>query len=939
MMNKSPITIAIQAAIYTAIAGSALAFAPVVYAAEEAKDEIERIEVTGSKIKRATMEGVAPLTVITAAEIEASGFSSIADVLQTSVANSGASFGDDVSNSFTQGASSVNLRGMGANRTLVLINGRRQAAFPTASGGTDNFVDVSDIPTSAVERVEILTGGASAIYGSDAIGGVVNIILKDNYEGTKLGVKFENPEAGGRDVLKLSFTQGINTENSNTVIMLEYQDSEELLYSDRQEYFEEGLNRVYTTPGYQPNKSHVDPDTGERLPWTTDWKWGGDTASSWGANVRDYGKTFHDSKYTSASEEQCENILGDKASWIEGDSKYQCRYDKYSDRGLSSSTQRVNLIVNSEYQLSDDWALFGMLNMSYKDNDSFKDAKGDSSSFYLSDDTGEYTLAKPEGGSERFKAYRRYDEFGARHYVSKDEKYSFAFGASGMVGDFDLDVSWSTGYNSYDVDYKNQIDGEALASLITFDPSEADTKWYPLEKLTPEEVSKISGVSTKRANSRIHQFSTTLTGALMELPAGDLYFASSVEWAQESYRDVIDEKTQTGGFLGRGGTGGGGSRDRYAGAVEFLVPLLKDITAVKNLELSLAGRYDYYDDETAAGGAFSPQVGIMYHPIEEVLIRGSWGKSFRAPDMHRIYAGTTIGFGETEYPLDNGEIYEDSYRSISSGSLTLEEEKGEYASLGLVASLTDNIDMTLDWWSIELEGAVRTIASSDIYDGPNDFNPAYDYTGQHNTCMELPGPGFMLETDGDGFENLQCMKKAPFNSALERSEGIDAEFVYRLETSFGDFKAKIAGSYLKIKQVQDKISLPIEEYIDTYYYPTWKSSSSLTWSMDNVSSTLSYYYTGTATGEDLFEYTDTEGNEFEEYRIDKLAAYGTLNWSASVRFDDMGRLKFGIQNITDEMPPLFDIRNKEALDDPYYRTSRGYSTKGRTYYVGYDYSF
>ena len=941
-MNKKPITIAIQSAIYSAFAGGLLAVAPV-YAAEDANnEEVERIEVTGSKIKRAEMEGVAPLSVISAAEIEASGFTSIADVLENSMANAGSSFNGDEASGYTTGASSVNLRGMGANRTLVLINGRRQAAFPTAAGGADNFVDVSDIPTSAVKRVEILTGGASAIYGSDAIGGVVNIILKDSYDGAKLTAKYEKPQDGGREVFKLAYTQGIETENSNSIVIFEYQTSDQLTMADRQDYFEDGLNRIYNTPGYQPDKYHVDPETGEMLPWAKDWGWGGAFPSSWGANIVDYSKVYHEDKYP-VTQEQCEEILGDKAVWYTP-SSYKCRYDKYVGRGLESAYDRVNLIVNTEYQISDDWQLYGMVNASYKDSDKYKDKKGNTSYFYQNPETGEYQYEK-ESGFDKFQLRRRYEEFSdlpdSRIYTSTNEKYSFVAGASGLVGDFDLDVSWSTGFNRYNRDSQSQLSKDGLLSIITFDPNDADaSKWYPLDKMTDEHVAAAYGVNKKRSISRIHQFTTTLTGDLMSLPAGELSFASSVEWAQESYKDTLDETTASGGFLGMGGTGGEGSRDRYAGALEFLVPLAKDMTAVKNLELSLAGRYDYYNDETEVGGAFSPQVGLMYHPVEDVLIRGSWGKSFRAPDMHRIYAGTTIGFGTAEYTLPDGSIYEDSYRSISSGSKTLEEETGEYASLGLVANLTENLDMTIDWWQIELEGAVRTIATEDIYNGPNDYNPAYDYTGDYATCVQLPGPGFMLGTDDEGFDNLDCMKKAPFNSAMEKSEGIDVEFVYVHEIgAYGELKAKVGASYLKLKEVQDKATLPVEDYVDTYYYPNWKSNSSLTWSMDKFNATLSYYYTGTATGTDVFEYTDTDGNEFDEERTDKLSAYGRFNLSASYNFGDYGRIKAGIKNLTDEMPPLYDIRNGDATSSPFYRTSRGYSVIGRTFYVGYDFSF
>ncbi len=933
-MKKNLITCAIYTALLTSLVSTSA------FAKEQEKEEIERISVTGSKIKRADFEGIAPLTVITSIEIEASGLTSIADVLEASIANAGASFNGDEASGYTTGASSVNLRGMGANRTLVLINGRRQAAFPTAAGGADNFVDVSDIPTSAVARVEILTGGASAIYGSDAIGGVVNIIMKDRYDGSKLSIKFENPQHGGRDVSKFTYTQGIETDKSNTIVILEYQKGEELLQSQRKEYFAEGLNRIYDTPGVQTDSYHG-------YSWADDWEWGGAFPSSWGAYIRDYKKVHHDETYP-VTQEQCSNILGDLAVWYDTGSTAKCRYNKYSGRGLASSYDRVNLIVNTEYQLNDDWQLYGMINASFKDSEKYKDKKGNSASFYQAKTGGEYVYAEDrldDVSYNKFKVYRRYDELSdldhSRLYTSTNEKYSFAAGVNGVIGEYELDVSWSSGYSRYNRDSQSQLSKDGLQSIITFDPNDTDTsKWYPLDRMTDAQVDAVSGVNTKRSSSRIHQLSSVLTGDLMELSSGIVSFAVTAEWARESYNDVIDETTQSGGFLGMGGTGGSGSRDRYAGAAELLVPLLSDMKWVNNLELSLAGRYDYYNDDTEVGGAFSPQVGIMYHPTEAVLIRGSWGKSFRAPDMHRIYAGTTIGFGETEYTLPDGTIIEDSYRSISSGSKTLEEEKGEYSSLGLVANITDNLDMTLDWWSIELNGAVRSISTSDIYDGPGNYNEKYNYSGQFSSCEQLPGPGFILAVDDDGFNNLDCVKKAPFNSAVEKSEGIDLEFVYRYATTnFGKFKFKVGASYLKEKLVQEKSGEEIEDYTKTYYYPTWKSNSSVTWSKGHFSTTLSYYYTGTATGEDLFKYTTTEGEEVEEYRFDKLGTYARFNWSAYYNMKEYGKIKIGVKNLTDEMPPYYDVRNDDYNSSPFYRTGRGYSVTGRTFYMGYDYSF
>ncbi len=768
-------------ALKTALLGGALSSSfATVHAADnnDAAEQIEKIEVTGSRIKRTELEGVAPLAVIDAAEIEANGFTSIADVLESSLANAGASFNGDEASGYTTGASSVNLRGMGSNRTLVLINGRRQAAFPSAAGGTSNFVDVSDIPTSAVERVEILTGGASAIYGSDAIGGVVNVILKSDYDGQKVSLKYENPTNGGRDVAKFAYTQGITTDKSNTVVIFEYQQAEELLTSQRKDYFSKGLNRIYNTPGLEPSSYWTDDD-GNLLPWAQDWDWGGASPSTWGLYIRDYSKTFGE-KYP-VTQEQCNDILGNNAVWYE-ESSYTCRYDKYPGRGLQSAYDRANLIVNSEYQLNDDWELYGMLNLSYKDSDKYKDKKGNTSYFYLNEETGEYSYDKPDADYSRFQLRRRYEELfdlpESRIYTSTNEKYSFLAGASGVIGDYDLDISWSTGYNRYNRDSQSQLSRDGLLSIITFDPNDADqSKWYPANRMTDAQVAAAYGVSTKRSSSRFHQFTSTLSGDLMELPAGDVAFAASVEWAQESYNDVLDATTLDGGFLGMGGTGGGGSRDRYAAAFEAVVPVAADKKGIHNLELSLAGRYDYYDDETVVDGAFSPQIGIMYHPVENILIRGSWNKSFRAPDMHRIHAGTTIGFGDSSYTLPDGSIIEYDYMSINKGNKDLKEETAETATVGIVANITDDLAFTLDWWSIEMKGGVRTIATDEIYDGPGRFDPSYDYTGKVSSCKEIPNLGFTLDEN-----NLpDCIKKGPINAALEKSEGVDAEITYKYD--------------------------------------------------------------------------------------------------------------------------------------------------------------
>ena len=915
-MKLSALTMAITMA---ALASSSLQAAEQTGDKAGADQEMEKISVTGSRIKRADFEGVAPVTVITAEDIENSGLSSIAEVLQSSVANNGGSLNGE-SDGFTDSASSVNLRGMGANRTLVLINGRRQASFPSAAGGTSNFVDVSDIPTAAVDRIEILTGGASAIYGSDAVGGVVNIILKKHYEGAKVAAKYSDTTQGGGAQSDLSYLQGINTENSQTLIMLEYRKSEAIQTYQR--------DSLYSPAYYQDE----DGDT----------RWGagpyGDSAaSSWGAWIQDYGKVYTDDKYSEVDEAQCTNLFGDKGIYVEA-GKYDCYYDKYADRGLQSEYERVNLVVNSTYDLNDDWQIYGMLNASYKESTKYKDEKGFGDYFYQDEVTGALSYDKYEFEDDnKFQMRRRMEEYpGTRTYDTQNTKASLAFGANGMIGDYELDVSWSSGYALYEKQNHHMVRADALLDMITFDPNDTDaSKWYPNNKLTTAQAEALIGDSTKKSDSSMHQLQAVFTGDLMELDAGTVGFATTAEWARESYEDTLDETTMSGGFIGMGGTGGKGDRDRVAVAGELQVPLLADMTGVKSLDLSAALRYDQYLDDSDVGGATTPQVGLSYRPIDEVMLRANWGKSFRAPDMHRLYSGLTRSFGSTSYdhPTIPNEIYEDSYDGFNSGNLNLTEEEGEFWNLGVVANLTDNADLTIDWWNIELEGAVKTISTDEMLD-----DPSYNKNGQFNDCATMTEVGYLTELDDDGIENISCMRKGPINSAYEASEGIDASFNYQFpETAAGEFKFKLAASYLLKKEYQEKVGDEIEDQTETDYFPKWKSNASLSWNYEDFRATITYYYTGEAVGTDLFEFED--GSEIDDH-TDTLDAYQIINITLSYSAPWDGKFTAGVKNLMDEMPPLYDIRNDEHNDWPYYQDrNSSYSAKGRSLFFGYSQKF
>ncbi|MGS0729322.1 TonB-dependent receptor plug domain-containing protein, partial [Shewanella sp. 0m-11] len=198
--------------------GGVVALSTPAYAVENEDDSVERIEVTGSRLKRVDMEGATPVTTITAEDMAVAGFSTVGDALRASTLNSFGSYGGTANNSWSSQAT-IQLKGASASDTLVLLDGQRMAKSPVLGGAAAN---INTIPTSAIERIEILSDGASAIYGTDAVAGVVNVILKKSFEGIEFKARAEQAEAEGGDNHSFSFTGGLTSENGNLVFTMEH---------------------------------------------------------------------------------------------------------------------------------------------------------------------------------------------------------------------------------------------------------------------------------------------------------------------------------------------------------------------------------------------------------------------------------------------------------------------------------------------------------------------------------------------------------------------------------------------------------------------------------------------------------------------------------------------------------------------------------------------
>lgn len=879
--------------------------------ASAADTKTERIEVTGSRIKRTDIEGASPVTVISGADIALSGFSSVEEILQAGIGNAGRTVEGNES-SWTQGANTINLRGMGANRTLVLVNGKRVPQFPTATGGTTNFVDTSTFPSSAVERIEILTGGASAIYGSDAVGGVVNIILKKDFDGSRVSLRHENPQHGGRDKSKASFTTGFDSALGQTMLVLDYSEDEMLRAGDRE-----------LTAGISPD---------------------GLTAySTTSAYIRDRSKVFHKDEYVMATQQQCQTLFGDYGIWQGGADRYKCLYNSFRDEGMQTAKQDLNLILNQSGDINDVWRYNALLQYGDKTTDRGNVQKSISPTIFMdAKNPGRYSYNKADFASSReFRVYRRLDDYGQkRDYTGEQQNMTSSFGVTGQLGDYELELSWAYGKSDYTRQGRNQMLADKLLQVITFDPAKATDpgKWYPMNPMSAQIRDQLYAETLTDAGSGLNQYSAVLTGDLMALPAGPLRFAASTEWAKEWYFDNKDINTTSGNLLGQGGTQGEGERKRYAAAGELSIPLAGADSDIGSIEASVALRYDHYDDQSDVGGAATPQLGLSWRPHDDYLLRFSTGKSFRAPDLHRLYAGVSRSFSETTIKLDpNSPVgVNDQYESISAGNIALTEERGRFINLGLVGQLTEDTSLTLDIWRISLSGAVYSESASRIL-----TNPLYDMTGQYNSCNDLPSIGYLLQQPaGQTYKDLLCVRSGTINSAYEASQGVDTELAQQLGLGdFGKLKLTAKLSMIVEKEYQAYADGERQDETKDSYLPKWKGELGARWAYQDLSVNLTWYYSGTAEGWNTWVVKDPAGKDVSQRVWSKLDTYQRLNLNLQYDFDQYGEVTVGVNNLTDEMPPLYPVGHPYRNSHPYFEENAGYSTVGRSFFAGYQYKF
>ena len=740
---------------------------------------LQGVQVTGSRLLRVQSEGPTPVTVIRGADVERLGYKNVFDALSGLTENTGFTQGEDYGNTFTPAANAISLRGLGPNHTLTLINGRRLADYPTAYDGQVNFVNLSNIPTALVDRIEILNGGASAVYGSDAIAGVVNIILKRQVDGVQLNVKAGGTEAGSGENLRVQLSGGIDGDTLKGVWGLELS-KRQPIWSRQRDFMADT-----TLGGAAPTAvaTRRNADTGAYV----------DPGSACDAlgGLFD-GSTRH---YQAGSRNYCASGRAQPSYWT-----------------TQTGNQSANLATLLDYAVSPKATLFTelLLGVAKTENNTRGPnwtSLGASSGYFRNANSGELEtwtrrLAPEElGGVTNFNREWRDTTgnlaVGARGELGAGWGYEVAYNASGYRSKT-VTPRLLSSVDSFFLGPQQGTDADGIP-IYAPDPARLYTP------LSPADYASISGRSDGDNRSWNHGLTASIHGEVYQLPAGAVQLAAVAEVGAQGFSNRADPRLGQGVFYNTKEVSTvKGTRQRQAVGLELNAPLSRTLTA------TLAGRYDDYAFSGRHDDKFTYQAGLEFRPGQDLLLRASHATSFRAPDMNYIYTAESRGYyaSSTDYyrcaqagqPLATCEYRNLSpgFNYVSNGSADLKSENGRSWGLGAVWSPSRQFDASIDFWKIEIKDLVTTLDADKLLRDEADCR-AGTRDPASPTCLDAlarvrRNPADAVVRPGEVNE----IAVNPINAAQESTRGYDVTVRYRWATQdWGRYQ--IGAKYTKVQ--------------------------------------------------------------------------------------------------------------------------------------------
>ncbi|WP_239018076.1 TonB-dependent receptor plug domain-containing protein [Sphingomonas flavalba] len=793
------------------------------------------IVVTGSRIMREGYDSPVPVSVIGAEDIEARKPANIADIVFVlpSVSAAGSHSSADSSRQISTGnagINAVNLRGLGTSRTLILLNGQRVA--PSSFSG---LVDVNTFPQGLVERVEVVTGGASAQYGSDAVGGVINFILNENFEGVKLGVDSGISTYGDGHNYRLSGTAGFSLLEDRVKILLnaEYAHQDGIHSIDR-DWQRHGYN-IMNNPAYVAGNGlpqyYVGPGIG-----LSNRIWGGLITSGplRGTYFTDDGVTKQ-LNYGVLSATSSPFMIG--GDWRLTDQIGVGSSSLYPGQERSSVFGRVSYALSPSAKVYGQFSWSGYNNLGYNSSDLLNITVGANNGF-LTTQYPDVAAAMNANGLETINVglWTEYKN-GSRN--SRDA-FRYVLGTTGDFSLFGRDWSWDAYYqhgvtktheravNSLNNARFNlaldsvEVGGEVVCRSSIADPANGCVPIDLLGRNQPSQASLdyVFGPEQPWRKQRFTQdvAAVALSGEIFELPGGAASVALGAEWREEKARGTVGETSSSGWRFGNYRVNRG-ERNVKEAFVETSLPFFK------GFDLNLAGRFTDY---STSGSVQTWKVGATYSPIPDIEFRGSYSRDIRAPNLEELFANPSGVLQGVTLP---GNAPVPGYilaRIATLGNVDLQPEKAKTWTAGTVLrpSFMSGFTASLDYWNIDINDVIGSVGYQSIIDRC--------YSGITQFCDRLVFDGNQLDT----------VLVTPVNFGSRRASGLDIQASYALRLS--DIAENVPGTFRvhasfvrNMKNIVDDLVLTPYNRVGELETPKWTYRVTAYYNADPVSLSLS----------------------------------------------------------------------------------------------------
>jgi outer membrane receptor protein involved in Fe transport len=912
---------------------------------------LQTVVVTGSHIRRVDLETSNPVVTIDAAAIKATGKLTLGDILQDLPAVTGGNINPQVNNSGGTGGTSVGLRGLGSQRTLLLINGKRIVNQ-----------DPNTIPADMIERVEVLTDGASSVYGSDAIGGVVNFILKKDYQGASISANYGESDHNDGASRGATFTFGQSSDKGSIVAGIDYNKSDAIRASNRK--FSQNAVSIYgsaSTPIY----SYI----------------GGSTFIA-------HGRTQVPSTGPLSALYPCNKVVTNTgASGQNPATDYHCftnadKYNYASVNLIQTPQERTSLFVNGTYNLGEHVtayldayhnktssgfqlapALFGTAYGGTISKDSYYNPWGI-----------DYKPKGPDFRARLVSAGNRSANYG----TATDQAHA------GLKGDFTLfgqawnwDAGMGYGHVSQNlitrglpnVDKLNKDLGpshlDAVSGKVVCDSGAAGcTPFNPFNLFDPNSVAALQAAAVPAISNsyRIQKtYTVDVNGGLFDLPAGTVQLAAGGSYREEYTNSTVDPLLKIDPATGNCALGSqcssplNGGYNVKEGYAELFVPILQDLPFVKSLNVTIGDRYSKY---STFGSTNNTKFAVEYRPITDLLLRGTISDVFRAPTVSNVYGAPSSdapklssdpcdGTTTPGNPACVGVPTDGSFKNldaakgqqikgIASGSkyanFPLGPERGKSFDWGFVYSpaYVPGLSMSVDMWKIYLNDTVSNIGAQTVLN--------LCYAGVTKYCPLITR--FPAGSVNAG--QIDNIIEPTGNLGRTDVAGVDMSLRYKLpQFSFGDFTLGLDGTYLSRYDQQTAPGLAANTtYHDAGHFqpfgssqaaacpsgggvclfPRWRGQGFLNWNLGNWDASWRMRYIGRFQNGSLSKSQDTNP-------VQGLPGMGIVFKYGATVYNDVSigyniepyntRVDFGVNNLSDKKPPFLYANNTlNANTDP-----------------------